>query len=188
MYHSVLATENITHVVPSPIEIIDEKEHGVKMVKMIPTSRATSLGSSSPAPAVIKRVCARRATDKRLLTVVNIPDELAMRGSLEFAGPSLPNHRTNGSTNSNMCIDDHKTLIELACGATLAPAYSQKLFGSIFGQPPTTEKRRTIVFIVCGGFKITLKDMMSYRAHLDACRGQEFDVWVDEEHMKMSVE
>lgn len=90
MYYSVLASENPALTVPPRVRIVKNEEHGVEMATLVPTSRATSLGASWSAPAVIKRVCSRRAIDRTLVTCVNIPDELAMNGCLQFAGMSKP--------------------------------------------------------------------------------------------------
>jgi len=78
-------------------------------------------------------------------------------------------------------------MVELAAGATLSVAYSVDLFSKIFTNIPS-EKRRTIVFVVCGGFKITLADLNSYQAHLEARRVEEFLLWIDECHFKTRVE
>lgn len=90
MFYSVLASENPALTVPPRVKIVGNEEHGVQMATLVPTSRATSLGASWSAPAVIKRVCSRRAIDRTLVTFVNIPDELAMNGALQFAGMSEP--------------------------------------------------------------------------------------------------
>lgn len=90
---------------------------------------------------------------------------------------------------TSLLVDEHKTLIELAGGATLAPAYSPLLFKKLFGEcDKQTTRPRTIVFIVCGGFKVTLKDMAEYRAHWEACQGQYFDSWIDGEQINIAAE
>ena len=66
-------------------------------------------------------------------------------------------------------VDDHKLLVELAASTTLSPAYSPILFDGIFKdtmKPTSDGRRRSIVFLVCGGFKISLAEMESYRVHL----------------------
>ena len=57
-------------------------------------------------------------------------------------------------------IEDHKMLVELACAAALSPAYNPALFRKLV---PPSGKRVTVVFIICGGFKISLEDMEDYR-------------------------
>lgn len=83
--------------------------------------------------------------------------------------------------------DDHKTVVELAAGATLSAAYFPGLFHQIFPEV-LPKKRSTIVFIVCGGFKITLADLSSYQTHLETRRAEEFDVWVNDFHFKTRME
>lgn len=93
MYHSVLANDTPSHVVPSRMQLLDSNEPeyaGVKMVSMVPTSKATSLGATSSAPGIIKRFVDRRAKDRGLVTCVNLPDELAMVGCLGFTGEFEP--------------------------------------------------------------------------------------------------
>lgn len=62
--------------------------------------------------------------------------------------------------------DEHKLLVELACATTLAPAYSPALLDKLV--PPQPSIRRTVVFIVCGGFKVSLDELAEYRTILDA--------------------
>lgn len=61
--------------------------------------------------------------------------------------------------------DDHKLLVELACSTTLAPAYKPALFDKLVPvrQGSALDEKRTVVFIVCGGFKISLDDAVDYR-------------------------
>jgi L-serine/L-threonine ammonia-lyase len=51
-------------------------------------------------------------------------------------------------------------LTELACAATLTPAYEPGLMECL---SEANDKPKTVVFIVCGGFKISLKEMEEYR-------------------------
>lgn len=51
-------------------------------------------------------------------------------------------------------------LIELACAATLTPGYEPELMARLL---ETNGCPKTVVFIVCGGFKISLKEMGEYR-------------------------
>lgn len=86
LYHSVLLTESPAHIIPSVAEVVVDEKRGIKLVTKAPTSRATSLGAKISAAGVVEMACARRRRDKGLLTCVNIPDEIAMIGCLEFAG------------------------------------------------------------------------------------------------------
>lgn len=68
----------------------------------------------------------------------------------------------------------------------MAPAYDAQLFEKIFGSDFASVKtvdheRPTIVFVVCGGSKVSLKDMDSYAAHLESVKGQKREFRVDEE-------
>jgi L-serine/L-threonine ammonia-lyase len=48
-------------------------------------------------------------------------------------------------------------LVELSCSTTLVPAYHPALFDKLLGRGAPEEKR-TVVFIVCGGFKTSLSE------------------------------
>ena len=71
--------------------------------------------------------------------------------------------------------EDHKILVELACAATLSPAYNPTLFRKLV---PQTEKRTMVVFIVCGGFKISLADLEEYKGIVasEAAAGKGWDI------------
>ena len=85
---------------------------------------------------------------------------------------------------NHLSAEDHKILVELACAATLSPAYNPTLFRKLV---PQTDKRATVVFIVCGGFKISLEELAEYRTILEgdekskadwdvACNGEEWKI------------
>jgi len=52
-------------------------------------------------------------------------------------------------------------LVELACSTTLVPVYYPTLFNRMV--PPSAGDTRCVVFIVCGGFKVSLLDTEEYR-------------------------
>jgi L-serine/L-threonine ammonia-lyase len=56
-------------------------------------------------------------------------------------------------------------LVELACAATLTSAYSPALFEKLV--PRRSNTRPTVVFIVCGGFKISLGELAEYQSVLE---------------------
>jgi len=76
-----------------------------------------------------------------------------------------------------LCLDDHKSLVELACSTTLVPAYRRSLFDAIL--PPRRDgKRRKVVFIVCGGSKVSLEDMAKYQ-NIVNLHSETWRVWVE---------
>ncbi|KAK7693215.1 hypothetical protein QCA50_002781 [Cerrena zonata] len=122
------------------IEVLEDAEHGIKIAKLDKiTSRAASLGASSPAPGVVKMALLRKGGIKSVCT----SDELSMHAGLQF-------------------IEEHKMLVELACSTTLIPAYSKDLFERLVPKRSDGDER-VVVFIVCGGFKITLSEMTEYQ-------------------------
>lgn len=93
------------------------------------TGVATSLGA--------RQVC-QRAFDlakKRTVMPVVVSDREAVDACLRF-------------------IDDHRILVEPACGASLAPLYEKKL---------NLKKYRNILVIVCGGSTATISSLSSFK-------------------------
>ncbi|KAG5652962.1 hypothetical protein H0H81_002970, partial [Sphagnurus paluster] len=122
------------------------------------TSKASgSLGASQPAARVVKMALQRVGQVK----CVSVPDALSMQTLVALA-------------------DDHKLLIELACSTTLTPAYKPSLFNTLV-PPKTTGEKRTVVFIVCGGFKISLNDAVEYAGLVeeDMAKGGTWTVLLD---------
>ncbi|TFY71758.1 hypothetical protein EVG20_g1259 [Dentipellis fragilis] len=74
---------------------------------------------------------------------------------------------------------DHKMLVELACAATLAPAYKSSLMSYLV--PPVEGREVIVAFIVCGGFNVSLQDLQDYSAIVaaDKAAGSEWQVLVD---------
>ncbi|KAI0933894.1 hypothetical protein AcV5_005913 [Taiwanofungus camphoratus] len=150
-YHSLALNPGVftksptSHILPEGARAESNSTYGVNIVHLAAlTSRATCLGASSPAPAVVKMALERKGGVKS----VCVPDELAMQTTLDFA-------------------EDHKMLVELACSATLTPAYKPALFDKLV-PPSSSGTLRTVVFIVCGGFKVSLEEMVEYRDIVDA--------------------
>jgi L-serine/L-threonine ammonia-lyase len=65
-------------------------------------------------------------------------------------------------------LDKHKIVVDLACRAALGPVYDSTLFANIFQRTsaPQESQPRTIVFVICGGLKVNLADMLEYQADL----------------------
>ncbi|KAF9519992.1 hypothetical protein BS47DRAFT_1287756 [Hydnum rufescens UP504] len=169
-YHSVLSTESASFVLPRGITTHVSPEHEITIATLPEvTSCVTSLGATSSAGTTIKMAVERRASGHGGLTCVTIPDESSMQTCLDFA-------------------DDTKLLVELAASTTLTPAYSSVLFDSIFGDTmkPVSGRRRSIVFIVCGGFKISPTDLETYRVHLLQTSGVARVAWVNGRSVPLS--
>ena len=75
-------------------------------------------------------------------------------------------------------------MVELACAVTLAPAYNQTLFQALV---PSTEKPATVVFVVCGGFKVSLADLKQYERIVEAelTASAEWDVALNGQSIKI---
>ncbi|KAI0693711.1 tryptophan synthase beta subunit-like PLP-dependent enzyme [Cytidiella melzeri] len=125
------------------LEVIHDTKYDCNIAKLPKlTSRASSLGASWPSPGVVKHALKRKGG----IECVCVSDEMAMQTALRFA-------------------DDHKILVELACATTLTSAYSPGLFDRLVPSQPAM--KRTVVFIVCGGFKVSLRELGGYRTILE---------------------
>ncbi|KDN50688.1 hypothetical protein RSAG8_01186, partial [Rhizoctonia solani AG-8 WAC10335] len=149
-----------------PALIPDAKRAEVNIVKLPAiTSKAASLGASSPSQSVLEMALARRdrATQNPArfggLTPVSIPDEFTMRSTLGFLGKFAFSGCMLQPNISN--LDEHKMLTELACATTLSPAYIPGLLQNLVPKSGGG-KRPVVVFIVCGGSKVLLSDVEKY--------------------------
>ncbi len=93
------------------------------------TGVAKSLGAKTVAQQALE--CAKRHP----ISSIVVSDKDAIEACISFA-------------------DDHKFLVEPACGASLAVAY---------GALPILEKAKSVVIVVCGGTGVDLKRMQEWR-------------------------
>ncbi|KAF8633703.1 hypothetical protein AX17_004361 [Amanita inopinata Kibby_2008] len=138
-------------VLPQGVDLVQDTEHGVFLAHFNSfSSRASgSLGASEPAAGVVKMALDRKGGTK----CMSIPDELSMQACIRFAA-------------------DHKMLVELACSTTLAPAYKPSLFNKLVPcHDQHQSKKRVVVFIVCGGFKVSMEDVVEFRDYLESLKG-----------------
>lgn len=125
-----------------------------------------------PSPGVVKMALERAGGVKSLC----VSDEMAMETAVAFAGQCIPcviQYRQ--SYNQNISTDEHKLMVELACAATLVPAYSRTLFEKLV-PPHPSGKPRTVVFIVCGGFKVSVAELAEY-TRIVAAEKEKADQW-----------
>jgi L-serine/L-threonine ammonia-lyase len=100
-------------------------------------SIATSLGSTYVSEETLD--LARRQSTKSIL----VTDEDCMRACIAFA-------------------DDHRIVVEPACGATLAVGYQSKLKDVL----PDLSRDSNVVFVVCGGSATTVDNLGEYNRYL----------------------
>lgn len=76
-------------------------------------------------------------------------------------------------------------LVELGCAATLTTAYSSELFNKLV--PRISGEKPTVVFIVCGGYKVWLDSIGQYKRILkDQSGGGHWDVLCNGERWKVA--
>lgn len=105
------------------------------------TSKATSMGAKTCSPDTLAQAAHYESTQVggRMVTI-DVEDQMAASASWKLAR-------------------DHRLLVELSCGAALAPAYFADRFnGSVFDN----KEKKNIVVVVCGGSKDSLDDVWSY--------------------------
>ncbi|KAF7295118.1 PALP domain-containing protein [Mycena indigotica] len=154
-YHSLALNRQGQGVdLPAGVKAIYDQTHQVWLAHFssFASKASGSLGASQPAAGVVKMALERAGP----VISVTVPDELSMQAAYNFA-------------------DDHQLLVELACSTTLVPAYKKELLDEIF--PGTDE--RPFVFVVCGGFKISVQDLTSYRAQAEAYEKEFLEVYCD---------
>lgn len=121
-----------------------------------------SLGASQPAAGTVEMALHRKGG----IQCVSVPDELSMQSAVAFASTS-PSTSSVSSNTKQLISDEHKVLVELACSTTLSMAFKPQLLDTMV--PPRLDRRkRNVVFIVCGGFKIDLKAMAEYEKEIQA--------------------
>ncbi|KAJ6547327.1 tryptophan synthase beta subunit-like PLP-dependent enzyme [Mycena capillaripes] len=159
-YSMALNRQEGAVVLPKGVTVIHDEIYDVKLAHFSAfSSKASgSLGASQPAAGVVKQALNRVGR----VICVSVPDELTMQAACSFA-------------------DDHKMLVELACSAALVAAYKKELFDHLI---PLKETRRSGLFIVCGGFKVSLDDMVQYRALSDAS-SDSLEVYCDGEAVRI---
>ncbi|KAF5372114.1 hypothetical protein D9758_005033 [Tetrapyrgos nigripes] len=121
----------------SPLPMDTSKELTLAHFTSFHSAASGSLGASTPSLGVLQTALTRRGPVKP----VSVQDEAVMLAALGF-------------------VDDHKTLVELACATTLVPAYFPEVLDSL--KLPTPEGEAddiVLVFIVCGGFKVSSGDI-----------------------------
>lgn len=89
------------------------------------------------------------------------------------------------SSHNQLDADEHKILVELACAVTLVSAYSPTLFDKLVPPKPSGAKR-TVVYIVCGGFKVSLAELAEYKSIVEADKAPEWDVLCNGERWSIS--
>ncbi|KAH9053868.1 tryptophan synthase beta subunit-like PLP-dependent enzyme [Lactarius vividus] len=164
-YHSVAANRSPADDAPTGVTLRTNDTHGVRVAHVTELkSKATSLGASEPSAGVVRAALDRAGGVK----CVTVPDEVTMQLAGAFA-------------------DNHKFLVELACSATLVPAYKREVVTRLV--PPTGVEKKALVFIVCGGFKISQQDLLEYSeiVRKDLGEGGKWDAMVDGEKLQLDT-
>ncbi|KAG2048955.1 tryptophan synthase beta subunit-like PLP-dependent enzyme [Suillus hirtellus] len=171
---------------PYTVEIVEEYNIAIPHMKAL-KSRAASLGATSPAPGVVRMAVDRPGGIK----CACIPDEMAMHTTRLFGGESLCDTKRKLAGAMTTLPDDHKILTELACSTTLTPGYNREFLLRILGPTfsalsPEERKEKCLVFVVCGGVKISFEEMMEFEEIVAAAQVQSYwSVRVDGEEIQL---
>ncbi|KXN82538.1 L-serine dehydratase/L-threonine deaminase [Leucoagaricus sp. SymC.cos] len=142
-------------VLPPGVELVQDESNNLNIAHFngFSSKASGSLGASQPAAGVLKMALERTGGVRSY----SIPDELSMEGVVKFATK-----------------DDHKMLVELACSTTLVPAYHPTLFDRMV---PPRAIERCVVFVVCGGFKVSISDAVEFRTIVDEVQHNSSVAW-----------
>ncbi|KAI1853793.1 hypothetical protein JX266_001777 [Neoarthrinium moseri] len=121
----------------------DSLDASVKAGKLVTLPKITSIATSLGAPTVSRRTF-EWSQEKHLNNTV-VTDAEAVMGCVRL-------------------VDDARILVEVACGATIAPVYNGGL-RKWLGEGLTDEEwsRKNVVLIVCGGSNISFEILKSYQ-------------------------
>ncbi|KAK7755150.1 catabolic L-serine/threonine dehydratase [Diatrype stigma] len=133
----------------------DSLNQSVRAGKLVTLPAITSVATSLGAVRVSERAFqwatttttnTTKATAQPLVTSHVVSDADAVRGSVRFA-------------------DDARMLVEVACGAAIAPVYNGDLRRTLGGAGLDDAEwaRRNVVLVVCGGSNVTLGLLGAYR-------------------------
>lgn len=158
-HHSLSLNRTPDHVgekkLPPEVDVIHDEENDLYLAHFnsFSSKASSSLGASQPWVGVMKMSLERTGGIKS----ISVPDEPSMSTLALFASKSF-------GTPIEQKPDDHKFLVELACSTTLVPAYHKPLFDKVVPLPSAGESiERVAVFVVCGGFKVSLTDAAEYQ-------------------------
>ena len=71
-----------------------------------------------------------------------------------------------GCVSSSVCVDSHKMLVELACGAPLSMAYGEGIL-QLQQQGYLPREMKNIVVIVCGGSAVNVDILHSWKQQFE---------------------
>jgi len=155
-FEAMVANKRPDAAVPDNIMRRTDEKHNVKIARLHKlTSKATSLGASEASAAVVRMALDRSGG----VQSATVPDEMSMQVVKSFA-------------------DEHKILAELACATALSPAYAANLIAKFV--PPVPGEKKHVVFIACGGFKVSVEDLIVYEATVKARASEEWVVKLDD--------
>ncbi|EIW85269.1 tryptophan synthase beta subunit-like PLP-dependent enzyme [Coniophora puteana RWD-64-598 SS2] len=142
---------NLPKAEDAPYDVIRDETYNLNLAHLHNiNSCVASLGATSPAAGIVRLALDRTGNGR--VKCVTIADDMTMWASKSFA-------------------DDHKIMAELSCAATLAPAYNKAVFDFIL--PDTDGRDQNIVFVVCGGIKVSVDEMVTWNLQMKAAAKKE---------------
>jgi L-serine/L-threonine ammonia-lyase len=172
-FEAMAANRGEPPAAPDNIVVRTDAACGVKVARLHRlTSKAMSLGASEASAGVVKLALARPGS----VRCITVPDEMSMQTVMSFVGRFIRVHR-HAISRAECRPDDHKILVELACATALAPAYSPGLMPVLL--PPVPGRARVLIFVVCGGFKISIDDLAGYAAAIERDTSEAWTVKMD---------
>ena len=191
-YHSMSLNLNGWDSLPDGANVLDDDEHNVTIAHMnhISSGASGSLGASSPAAGVVKMALER----KGIVRCVTIPDDLSMQTVCRFAGRCVSSQRKRSAHEQQSRRPQVSRRARLFDGPR-ARVQARPVLETHTRRSRSTpmrsssDKMKTVVFIVCGGYKVSMDEMVQYDSLVKAslqrpeqewevkCNGERW--WVD---------
>jgi hypothetical protein len=70
-------------------------------------------------------------------------------------------------------------IAELGCSVGLVPAYNRRIIDHVVSDSRSTERKKVLVFVVCGGSKGSYHDLLSFEAELGSWDASKDEIWLD---------
>jgi L-serine/L-threonine ammonia-lyase len=128
------------------------------------TSKATSMGAKACSAETLDVACQYAgdvATRTRRMSTLVVDDAISGAACWQF-------------------YRDHQLMVEMACGAALAPVYQPRILEELVrGMEGKEGERKTVVIVVCGGSKVDAETLQTYERDYGTADGVDVKAMID---------
>lgn len=132
------------------------------------TSKATSMGTKSCSAETLQVACqysGDESTRKRRMATLVVDDAISGSACWQF-------------------YRDHQLMVEMACGAALAPVYQPRILDELVrGLEGPEGGRKTIVIVVCGGSKVDAETLKTYERDYGKAEDDKVKAMIDGQYI-----